>query len=240
MADPVTNLINKIYAEQGKSKYFDAALGAAIENARYRLADLNRSYGSGVNEARIGYDEAARNLLKQRDEAYDQNSGQFAGQGILRSGIFATEQGKVGEAYQRSLTDAAQRRTQALQNLANSRLSGYNSIQGGLRTAQGAAITRAEQKRQQQAQQRIQAEYQAQQNRLAMQALQMQQQQMRQQIAMANRSGGGGGGGGGGGYYSMEDLFPGMFGAPPARPPSPPLKQYSPKQGKTGARVRVM
>lgn len=234
--NPVEALINKIYAEQGKNQYFDAGLGAAIENARLGLADINRSYGRGNEEARIAYDEAARNLLRMRDESYQTNRDQFAGQGILRSGIFATEQGKVGESYQRDLTGAAQRRTSALEDLSNQRLTGYNEIQRMLRGEQASAVTRADQKRREEAQRRLEAHYRAEQTRMQQEAMRIQRQHMERQRAMIGR--GGGGGGGGGGYYTMEDLFPGMFAPPPK--PSPPLKQYSPKQGKTGARVRVM
>lgn len=234
--NPVEALINKIYAEQGKNNYFDAGLGAAIENARLGLADINRSYGRGTEEARISYDEAARNLLRQRDESYENNRGQFAGQGILRSGIFATEQGRVGEAYQRDLTGAAQRRTSMLENLANQRLSGYNELQRMLRGEQAGAVSRAEAKRQAEAQRRMEAYYREQQAAMQRQAMEVQRQQLLQQKALAGR--GGGGGGGGGGYYTLEDLFPGMFGAP--APPSKPLKEYSPKKGASGPRVRVM
>lgn len=235
--NPVEALINKIYAEQGKNNYFDANLGAAIENARLGLADINRSYGRGTEETRIAYDEAARNLLRQRDDQYEHNRGQFAGQGILRSGIFAGEQGKVGEAYQRDLTGAAQRRTSGLENLANQRLSGYNELQRMLRGEQAGAVSRADAKRREEAQRRLEAHYRQQQTAMQQEAMRVQKQQMEQQRALIGR-GGGGGGGGGGGYYTLEDLFPGMFGAP--APSSKPLKEYSPKKGASGPRVRVM
>jgi len=236
--NPVEALINRIAREQGKSGYFDPRLGAAIESARLGLADINRSYGRGTEEARIGYDEASRDLLKQRDETYEQNRGQFAGQGLIHSGIFATEQGKVGEAYQRGLTQAGQRRTSLLQDLANNRLSGYNELQRMLRGEQAGSAERAAQRRRDEAQRRIEAAYRAEQQRMAQAALAVQKQQLMQQRALAGRTGGGGGGGGGGGYYSLQDLFPGMFRAP--IPPQKSLKEYTPKKGSTGARVRVM
>lgn len=188
MANTIEDLINQIYAEQGGTSYFDAMLGAAIEQARLNVADIDRSYGRGIEESNILYDESARNLLKQRDDTYEQNRGQFAGQGILRSGIFANEQGRVGEAYQRDLTSAAQRRTSSQADLTNQRLSGYNQIQGGLRGAQAEAANRYQQQIQADAQRRLEAQFQA--------------QQAQQAAAAARRSGGGGGG-----YYSLENLF---------------------------------
>lgn len=236
--NPVEALINKIYAEGSKQKYFDPSLAAAVNNARLGLADINRSYGRGVEEAGIGYDETARQLLKSRDENLKNNTGQFAGQGILKSGIFATEQGKVGENYQQGVTQAAQRKTSALQELANSRLAGYNELQRMLRTEQGSALNRAAAKRQEEANRKLEAYYRGVQQQMAQQALAVQKQQLAQQKALAGRSGGGGGGGGGGGMFTLESLFPGMFAPPPK--PSAPLKTYSPKPGKTGARTRVM
>lgn len=212
--DPVTALINRIYAGQGRVKNFDPQLAASINTARTNLADINRSYNRGVLEAQVNYDETARNLLKQRDQAYDTNSNQFAGQGILRSGIFATEQGKVGEAYQNDLTGAANAKRAARENLISQRLSGYNQTTAALRNAQAAATARAAERRMKQAQDRIQAEFQKRQQFMALVAQNQQRQLLQQQLALSRQSiGGGGGGGGGGGYYDLASLFPGLLGS---------------------------
>lgn len=213
--NPIEELINRIYAEQGSNNYWDAGLGAAVENARLSLADVNRGYGRGVEEAGISYNELARDLLRRRDESLEQNTGQFAGQGILRSGIFAKEQGRVGESYQRGLGDAATRRTSMLADLENNRLSGFNDIQRMLRGEQSNAVARAQQRRAEEAERQMQAQFQAQQLALQQQALENQRSQAEQQLALARSSGGGGGGGGG--YYTLEDLFG-------------PMPQQGPKQ----------
>lgn len=220
MANPIEDLINRIMAEQGGNDYFDSQLAAAIDQSRLNVADINRTYGRGTEEAQIAYDEMARNLLRSRDEGYEANSGNFAGRGLLRSGIFATEQGKIGEAYQRDLTSAAQRRTSTLENLANQQLSGYNQIQGYLRGEQGGAIGRADERRASEAQRALESRYQQQQLEMQQQAMAQQAALMRQQLSAASR-GGGGGGGGGGGYYTLEDLFPGMFTPETAPAPKP-------------------
>lgn len=228
--NPVEALINKIYKEAQGSKYWDSRLGGAVESARLSLSDINRMYNSGVNEANIGYDETSRDLLKNRDDTYRHNTNQFGSQGIIKSGIFAGEQGKVGEQYQKGLTQAAQRRTSAKANLADQRLAGYNEIQRVLRGEQSGAVERAALKRQQEAQRRLEAHYRKEQQRMAAEALRIQKQQIAQQKALMSRSGGGGGGGGGGGaMYDLASLFPGMF-APPRY--SPPLKSYGVKAAK--------
>lgn len=224
MANPIEDLINRIMGEQGQNDYFDAILAGAIDQARLNVADIDRSYGRGTEEAKIMYDEASRNLLRERDEGYDLNSGNFAGRGLLRSGIFATEQGKIGDAYQRGLTSAAQRRTSTLADLANQQLSGYNSVQGFLRGHQGEAISRADARRAAEAERALQAQYREQEMAMQQRAMEQQMAIARQQLALAGR--GGGGGGGGGGYYSMEDLFPGMFAPPPGKSPMQWLSNF--------------
>lgn len=206
VTDRVTDLINSIYKAQGSNKYFDASLANTIAAGRRSLGDLNKRYTRGTEEARVGYDETARDLLQARDRQYEQNTGQFAGQGILRSGIFATEQGRVGEGYQRDLTSAAQRRQQALQALAEDRTSGVDTIVEGIRGANASAMARAAQRRQEAAQAKIEAEYRQRQAFLSIAAQQQQAALLRQQLALARRPPpvGGGGGGGGGGMIPMD------------------------------------
>lgn len=201
LTDRVNALINSIYAAQGKNKYFDSSLGNTIASSRRAMGDLNKRYTRGTEEARVGYDETARDLLQARDRQYEQNTGQMAGQGILRSGIYATEQGRIGEGYQRDLTSAAQRRQQQLQALAEDRNSGFDTIIEGLRGANTAAVQRAAAKRQQEAQAKIAAEFARRQAFLSIAAQNQQAALLRQQLALARRPvpvGGGGGGGGGG------------------------------------------
>lgn len=216
---PVQDWINRIYREQGgKNNYFDAALGSAIEAARTGVADIDRAYTRGAEAVDTQYDEMQRDLLRSRDDTYKQNTGQFAGQGILKSGIFATEQGKVAEAYQRGLTDAAKRRTEGRQSLIDQRLSGYNALVGNLRNARSGAISRAVTRRQEAAQRKIEAEFRKRQAFMAQVAQNNARAILQQQLALARRPvGGGGGGGGGGGYYDLASLFPGMFGPQPSK-----------------------
>lgn len=222
MASPVEDLINRIYSEQGGNNYFDALLGSAIEQARLNLADVERTYGRGTEEAKILYDESSRNLLRERDEGYKDNSDTFAGKGLIRSGIFATEQGKIGDAYQRGLTSAAQRRTSMLENLSNSRLGGYNQIQGYLRGEQGGAVQRSQDRRAEEARLELERQFREQEMTMQQQAMDQQRSIAMQQLQLAQRSGGGmSGGGGGGGYYTLEDLFPGLNQPPQPKYPSP-------------------
>jgi hypothetical protein len=210
LTDRVNAYINSIYASAGKNKYYNPQLGNALTSARRGLANLNQRYRTGENEARVGYDETSRDLLQARDRQYEQNTGQFAGQGILRSGIFATEQGRVAEGYQRDLTAAAQRRQQALQALAEDRNAGIDSLMEGLRSANAGAAAAERERRQQAAAQKLEEEFRRRQAFMAVVAQNQQKAILQQQLALARRPipvGGGGGGGGGQIPFDLAQLL---------------------------------
>jgi hypothetical protein len=158
MASNLANYILKLQGRLGGVGGYDSSLAAAIQRALYNKSDLDRSYQSTVDEAGISYDEAARSLLDQREDAYADNDGAFSSNGLLRSGIYAKAQGDVGEAYQQSITAAAKQRMAALRNAEDSRLSAYNSIIGDLGFAESDATNRAAEAAKQRELQQIQTQ----------------------------------------------------------------------------------
>ncbi len=158
MASDLANYILKLQGQLGGVGGYDSSLAAAIQRALYNKSDLDRSYQSTVDEAGISYDEAARSLLDQREDAYADNDGAFSSNGLLRSGIYAKAQGDVGEAYQQSITAAAKQRMAALRSAEDGRLSAYNSLIGDLGFAESDATNRAAEAAKQREMQRIQTQ----------------------------------------------------------------------------------
>jgi hypothetical protein len=186
---PLAQLINQMQGKLGSVSGYDPQLAASIQQALYQKSDLDRGHSSATNEAKIGYDELAQALQEQKVRGYETNEGNFSGNGLLRSGIFATEQGKVGEEYQKGIVGAAQRRQQMIQQATDARLSGYNQISSMLAGAQGSAAQRAADAAKQREMQAIQTQQQqallgiqkqglAQQQSLAEQQLQLYREQM--------------------------------------------------------------
>lgn len=198
--NPLQTLAAKIAGNNGRSSSYDPILAAATRRSQAAISDIQRQFHTGSEEAKIGYDEERQGLQEQKIANYEQNTGNFAGRGLLRSGIFAMEQGKVGKNFQSGLTAAAERRQRTIQGLTNARLSGLNNIQSALEEAQGAAAERANQAAAREAQQAMATQQ-------AQQLLAIQQQSMndqraiaQQQLAMYRSQMGSGGSSGGGGY----------------------------------------
>lgn len=152
---PLDALIAKMQGGNGATGHYDPGLAAAIQAAVLGKADIERAFGQTTEEAKIGFDEMRQQLQKQKVEGYENNEGNFSGNGLLRSGIFATEQGKVGTQFQEGLTAAAARRQAMIQNATNQRLSGLNQLQAGLAGAQASATERAQANAQAAAAQRL-------------------------------------------------------------------------------------
>lgn len=140
---PLAQLLAQLQGQMGSVSNFDPLYAAAIKRALLSKSDLDRGYSTAAEEAKIGFDEARQMLQQQKVLGYENNEGNFSGNGLLRSGIFASEQGKVGENFQKGLTSAAQRRTSTINSAADARLSGYNQIQAGLEDAQAGSAVRA-------------------------------------------------------------------------------------------------
>lgn len=179
---PLAQLIWQIQSHNGSVSAFDPQLAAAVKQALLGKSDLDRAFQTATGEAKIGFDEARQQLQKQKIESYANNDQYFSGNGLLRSGIYANQQGKVGTAYQDGLTQAAQRRQQMIGQATDARLSGYNQLQGMLEGAQGDSARRAQQDAQEAAQRAIQAQQAQQMAAIQQQALASQQSIAQQQL----------------------------------------------------------
>ncbi len=205
---PLAQLINRMRGANGSNGRYDGQLGAAIQQAMYGKADMDRLYESTAQEAKIGFDEQRQQLQKAKVQGYGQNEEQFSANGLLHSGIFGMEQGKVAEQFQEGLTAAAARRQAAVQNAANQRLSGYNTLQGGLHSAEADASERAQERARQAAAQRLATQQAQQMQRIQAQGIADAKANAAAQLAFFQSSMGGGGssGGGGGAGPSAADL----------------------------------
>lgn len=177
---PLAQYIAQLQGGLGKNMGYDAQLAAAIQGAQLGKSDLDRAFGAATGEAKTAYEEMARQLQEQKVEGYEANEGQFSGNGLLRSGIFAGAQGEVGERYQEGITNAVKRRVGTVQGATDARLSGYNQIQAGLAGAQGAASARGAEAARQREMQRIQQQQQQ-------SLLDIQRQGIAQQTSVANQ-----------------------------------------------------
>jgi hypothetical protein len=178
MAIPLAKYLRDMQAQNGRWGTYDPTLASIIGQAQSGLASTNAQYARGVNSTKINYGRQKQRLAKVKDETLGANTNQFADQGILRSGIFATEQGQVGTAYQEDLTDLTADRTSKLTSLSDAKLAEQQRLRGMVSTGVADATRRQEDQRRQAAQEAAEAAHQQ-------KMLELQRQQMEAQKAAA-------------------------------------------------------
>lgn len=205
MASSLDTLLEQIRQLQQGNPY-DSGLATALQQAQYQMSDLDRSYTRGVQDVESGHEQTTRQLGKDRDRGWEVNEGKFADSGLLHSGIFAGQQGKVGEAYETGLGSAVQRRLEGLNSMAENKRQGESGIQSMLVGAQSDYTARQEAAARARAEAQAAKEAQDRQNALAQQAAAQQQALMQQMIAAQNSAQYGGGGAYGGGGQAAPEM----------------------------------
>lgn len=185
-------LLNQIRQLQQGAPY-DAQLGSALQNAQYRMSDLDRQYDKSYQSLQSSHQNTERELGKQKEQGLATNADRYADSGMLHSGIFAGAQGKIGEQYQSALQNAIQRKLAGENELTEYRRSGESEIQNMLQGVQSDYARRQQEAAQNQALLQAQRQAQEQQNALAAQQAAQNQAILRAMQGEANASGGGGG-----------------------------------------------
>lgn len=178
MATPLSKYLRDMQAQNGRWGHYDPTLASLIGQAQSGLASTNAQYSRGVNSTKIQYGRDKQRLAKVKDETLDSNANQMADQGILRSGIFATEQGKIGTAYQEDLTDLTANRTRTLSSLSDAKLAEQQRLRGMVSSGVAESSRRQEERQRAAAQEAAAAAHQQ-------KMLELQRQQIEAQKAAA-------------------------------------------------------